>query len=64
MCVYVYIHECFSLRIDTLEMKNWFGYLNLIDYPGLIVSAIATISILYILVLSFYDFMKVPNETA
>ena len=50
------------MRIDTLEMKNWFGYLNLIDYPGLIVSAIATISI--VLVLSFYEFMKVPNETA
>jgi len=25
---------------DTLEMKNWFGYLSLVDYPSLIVSTV------------------------
>ena len=31
------MYVCMCMHIDTLQMKNPFGYLNLIDYPGLIV---------------------------
>ena len=43
------MHECvflYTWRADTLEMKNWYGYLNLIDYPGLIVSALCIVIVL------------------
>ena len=49
VCVYTWVFLPVRwMRIDTLEMKNWFGYLNLIDYPGLVVSTIASVSVMYL----------------
>lgn len=56
--------EKFSLSY-TLEMKNWFGYLNLVDYPGLIfygvmVSIYIILGIIWIVLLaiSYKDLLK------
>ena len=54
----------FSLSY-TLEMKNWFGYLNLVDYPGLIfygvmVGVYTILGIIWIILLaiSYKDLLK------
>lgn len=54
----------FSLSY-TLEMKNWFGYLNLVDYPGLIfygimVSVYTILGIIWIILLAawYKDLLK------
>ena len=54
----------FSLTY-TLEMKNWFGYLNLVDYPGLIfygvmVAAYVILGIIWMILLaiSYKDLLK------